>query len=129
MPLSDQSKYDRSKYEKMTLFQLLCKYWELCEYNEDMLHGYDPCYRWVVVNKSWVMEFLGEKWPKRFPSFISVILKMDELEQEFDPTICTDSEYFENLVKRKKSIQRKKRKHYRHYLKIMCGRWQRPLRF
>ena len=55
---------------------------------------------------------------------------MDELEQEFDPTVCTDSEqYFENLMKRKKSIQKKERKNYRRYLKITCGRWRRPLRF
>ena len=44
MPFSNQSKYDRSKYEKMMLFQLLCEYWELCEYTEDMPHGYDPYY-------------------------------------------------------------------------------------
>ena len=45
------------------------------------------------------MEFLREKWPKCLSLFIYVILKMDELEQDFDPTICTDSEqYFENLV-------------------------------
>ena len=44
MPSSDQSKYDCSKYEKMMLFQLLCEYWELCEYTEDMLHEYDPYY-------------------------------------------------------------------------------------
>ena len=47
---------------------------------------------------------------------------MDELEQEFDPTICTDSEqYFENLVKSKKSIQKKERKNYRRYSKITRG--------
>ena len=53
MPSSEQSKYDCSKYEKMTLFQLLCEYWELSEYYEDMLYGYEPYYRWVVGNKSW----------------------------------------------------------------------------
>ena len=59
-----------------------------------------------------------------------VILKMDDLEEEFDLRICTDSEqYFENLVKRKKSIQKKERKNYRRYLIITCDRWRRPLRF
>ena len=76
------------------------------------------------------MECLREKWAKRLPSFISVVLKMDELDQEFDPTICTDSEqYFENLVRRKKAIQKKERINYRRYLKMRCGRWRRPLRF
>ena len=56
------------------------------------------------------MEFLRENWPKRLPSFISVVLKMVEFDQEFNPTICTDNEqYFENLV-RCKSIQKKERK-------------------
>ena len=55
---------------------------------------------------------------------------MDDLEEEFDLRICTDSEqYFENLVKRKKSIQKKERKNYRLYLITTCGRWRRPLRF
>ena len=56
------------------------------------------------------MEFLRENWPKRLPSFISVVLKMVEFDQGFNPTICTDSkQYFENLV-RCKSIQKKERK-------------------
>ena len=95
----------------MTLFQLLCEYWKLCEYYKDMLHGFEPYYKWVVINKSWIMEFLREKWPKRLPSFISVVLKMDELDQGYDPTICTKSEqYFENLVRYKKAIQKRERK-------------------
>ena len=106
----------------MTLFQLLCKYWELCEYYEGMLYGFDPYYWWVLVNKSWIMEFLREKWPKRLPLFISVVLKMDELDQGYKPTICTDSgQYFENLVRCKKSIQKRERKNYRRYLKMKCG--------
>ena len=49
MPSSEQSKHDCSKYEKMTLFQLLCEYWELSEYYEDMLYGYEPYYRGLLV--------------------------------------------------------------------------------
>ena len=75
-----------------------------------MRYGYDPYYQWAVVNKSWIMEFLRENWPKRLPSFISVVLKMVEFDQELNPTICPDSEqYFENLV-RCKSIQKKEKK-------------------
>ena len=78
MPSSDKSKYDRFKYEKMMLFQLL----------------------------------------SNIGNFVNIL------------RICTDSEqYFENLMKRKKSIQKKERKNYRRYLKITCGRWRRPLRF
>ena len=55
---------------------------------------------------------------------------MDELDQEFDTAICTDSErYFENLVRRKKGIQKNERINYRRYLKMRCGQWRRPLRF
>ena len=76
MPSSDQS-----KYEKMTLFQLICEYWEFCEYYEDMIHGFNPYYWRAMVNKSRIMKFLREKWPKCLPSFISVLLKKDELDQ------------------------------------------------
>ena len=99
----------------MTLFQLLCEYWELRKYYKDIIYGFDPYYWWVVVN-CWIMEFLREKWPKRLPLFLSLVLKMDELDQEYDLTIYSDSEqYFENLVRRKKAIQKRERKNYRRY--------------
>ena len=62
MPSSHQS-----KYEKMTLFQLLCEYWEFCEYYEDMIHGFNPYYWWVMVNKIKDYEISKRKMTKVSP--------------------------------------------------------------
>ena len=62
------------------------------------------------------------KMAEASPIIYFCCFKMDELDQEFDPAICTDSErYFENLVRRKKGIQKNERINYRRYLKMRCG--------